>query len=247
MRYILQDLHRHKDPLPMQIVLADESFMDSLHRTEAQYVATSDDFKDEWEEYVKRLKHREGCCPHGPEEEREAYERVVTVMTNCEDKRLEWASEYVDHDWVQNSVSHFFEDEESLFYFVKDHPVDSVWQKYQSVWMDLDDVCGYCPSCDEPLSEEERWKPKEGDAHPFAEGCGICDSGFSQCLFNANSNPRDVYECNSCSWSDATQDIEGDETFISKHGRPFNWPPGAPYPPRRSFSGFPMDVPPYED
>lgn len=244
MRYL-----NKKEPLPLQIVLADESFMDDLHRIEAKYVATSSDYQDEWEEYVKRLKHREGCCPHGTEEEREAYERIVASMTNCEDKRLAWASEYVDHDWVRNSVSCFFEDEESIFYFIKDHTVDSVWQKYHLIWVDLDDVCGYCPSCDEPLSEEERWKPKEGDVHPFDKDCGreVCNSGLSLCLFNANGNPRGVYVCDSCNWSDVTQDIDGDETFISKNGRPFNWPPGAPYPPRRSFSGYPMDVPPYED
>jgi hypothetical protein len=231
----------------MQIVLADESFMAELHSTEAQYVATSSDYKDEWEEYVKRLKHREGCCPHGDEEEREAYQRVVASMTNCADKRLEWASEYVT-DWIRNSVSHFFSDEEGIFYFVKDHPVDSVWHKYHAKWLNLDDVHGYCPSCDEPLCVDDLLKVTKG-SHVFDKDCRMagCGDGASLCLFNAQGDSRDVYECNSCNWADATQDIEGDESFISKHGRPFNWPPGAPYPPRRSFSGFPMDVPPYED
>jgi hypothetical protein len=251
LRYMLQDLPKSKrrGSLPMQFVLADESFMENLHREEAKYVATCDDYRDEWEEYVKKLKHREGCCPHGPEEERAAYQRVVASMTNCADKRLEWANEFVDSDWIHDSVSRFFEDEESLFYFVDKYPVDSVWQKYHDKWLSLDEVCGFCPSCNEPLSEESRWKPKDSDAHFFDPNCllEVCNSGHSLCLFNTRGNPRDLFECSSCSWSDVTQDVEGDETFVSKHGRPFNWPPGAPYPPRCSFSGVPMNVPPYED
>lgn len=249
MQYLIRDLHRRKKSLHMQIVLADATFMDSLHHDEAKYVATSEAYQNEWEKHVKLNKHREGCCPHGTEEERETYQRVVMSTMNDIDKRYAWALDYVDTAQIQEHVSHLLDGEESLFYFVKDHPVDSVWQKCGTRWLNLDEVCGYCPSCDDPLSVEEQWKPKEGDAHPFEKGCNrsVCGDNAAVCLFNVNGNPRDVYECGLCNWSDVTQDIEGDENFVSKYRRPFNWPPGAPYPPRRSFSGSPMDVPPYED
>lgn len=247
---VILDGHRtRKKSLYTQIVLADEAFMDNLHHEEVKYVATSEDYQNEWEEHVKRDKHREGCCPHGTDVEREAYQRVVTSTTNNVDKRYKWAYDHVDTDQMENYVSHFFDGEEGLFYFVKDYPVDSVWQRYCKIWLDLDAVRGYCPYCGDPITENERWNPEEVDVHPYDKDCRriVCGDGAAMCLFDVNGKPRDVYECGVCDWADATCDIDGNKTFISIYGRPFNWPPGAPYPPRRSFSGSPMDVPPYED
>lgn len=248
MQSLIRDLHLHKTSLHVLIVLMDEWFMEGLHHNEVKYVATSDDYRDAWEEHVKQLKHREGCCPHGPEDERKEYERVVTTVTNDADKRYAWAGEYVDTDQMKECVSWLFDGEESLFYFVKDHPVDSVWDRHSAEWLNLDDVRGYCPSCYEPLSDEDRAVYETEKAHVFNPDCRECGwNAYSRCLYDADGKLRETFECACCNWSDATRDIDGDRSFVSKHGRPFNWPPGAPYPPRRSFSGSPMDVPPYED
>ena len=230
------------------IVTSDERYMDDLHAQEAKYIAESDDWLEDWLDYVKRELHQEDRCPHGCPEEQSAFKAAFDRMSQDPDKRYAWASERVDWDWIHGSVKNVFESEEGIYYFLKEHPVDSVWQKYAEQWVDLDDVKGYCPSCDEALTEETA-KTIPASSHFFDEHCeeGYCRESNSQCLFNHEGSLRKPYECPSCSWSDITEDVDGDETFVSKHGRPFNWPPGAPYPPRVSFTGLPMDVPPYED
>ncbi len=50
--------------------------------------------------------------------------------------------------------------------------------------------------------------------------------------------------CRSCN-----AEVEGvyDPEVLAVENRPFNWPAGAPYPPRRHFDGSPLDVPFYEE
>jgi len=230
-----------------QLVLCDERYIDALHYTEAKYIASDDGWLDDWREFVEAHLHGATCCPH---ENPERYKARVDWMLNDADARFTWARDRVDHGWICDSVESQFESEESIFYFLKDHPVDSVWAKEPRCWINLDAVLGFCPSCDEALLEKHLCSDEGGPPHPFNKDCSAahCESGASLCLYNKEGKIRDLFECLSCAWTDVTQDVgEEDETFVSKYGRPFDWPPGAPYPPRRSFSGFPMDVPPYED
>ena len=232
-----------------QLVLSDEGHMDVLHHQEAKYVAENDDHHADWEEYVRRRHHNHFQCPHGLPEERQAYQEAVDVMLKDEAARYDWASDYVDWQWVRDQVHSYFESEEATFYFLAQHPVDSVWSRYDEKWLPLDEVLGYCGSCDEPLTEDRilpdvnRGQPHRFDPECEADAC----RAMQFCLFDHEEKPRRIFQCDLCSWTDTTDDFDGEESFISKHGRPFNWPPGAPYPPRCSFTGYPMDVPPHED
>jgi hypothetical protein len=232
-----------------QIVLADEHYMETLNYEEAKYIAASVDWAEDWHAYAERRLHRAECCPHGSPEEQQAFADALQRMLTNEDERFTWACEVVDGNWTRDTVEHHFQDEESIFYFLKEHPVDSVWLKERQEWQSLDNVIGFCPSCNEPLLEINLWNLAGVSRHAFNPECDVdvCVNSHARCLFDERRVPRAVFECAGCLWVDATEDVEGDETFLSKHGRPFNWPPGAPYPPRRSFSGYPMDVPPHED
>lgn len=235
----------------IEVVLSDERFTEQLHHEGTKYVAESPDYADDWSEYVHDKHHRAGACPHGSDDEREAFERRVAKTLKDESEKYAWASDRVDWDWVKNSVECFFQDGESIYYFLKEHPIDSAWHRNGERWVALEDIRGFCPSCDEVLDDEDVVDHVE-DPHVHNPDCenAVCRTTGAHCVFDDNGKLRLMFSCGNCNWFDAVDQDRPDETpYMARNNtkRPFNWPPGAPYPPRRSFSGYPMDVPPYEE
>ena len=234
-----------------EVVLSDERFIDNLQHEEAKYIVESEDYNDDWSMHVRDKHHTHDACPHGSDEEKETFQARVERELKDQDAKYRWALDRVDWHWVNDSVSCFFQDADATFYFLKDHPVDAVWHRNSGRWLSLGDVRGYCPSCDEPLDDEDRVQQVEAP-HPYNEDCenDICRTAGAHCVFDEQSVLRPLYTCGNCNWLDVHDKDRPDETpFMERNNikRPFDWPPGAPYPPRRSFSGYPMDVPPYEE
>lgn len=234
-------------------LLSSQSYIDNLQYTEIKSIIASGDWNDEWREYVKRRVHVWDQCPNGTKEERHAYGAAFRKLIKNEDKKWEWASERIDWEWLKDQILCMTEQNpEGVACVLKAHPVDEVWQSSNERWIDLSDVTVFCPECAEPMDGCNRNAPEGVEPHPFAYSNSGCDCAYSAelgehmtCLFNRAGEPRPRFQCPGCGHKAALDSLE--DSFTYHYGRPSDWPPGAPYPPRRSFVGEPMDVPPWQD
>lgn len=180
--------------------------------------------KDEWEEHCRDSLHGEGLCPHSPdEEERKRYHAAYEKKLNNKDALEEWHRERLNEDWYSygQRVDEDCCQIEFVEWFLKEHPIDGCVRYLNGEYfgkVDLEDIVGYCPECNQPATQ----------ADLGGEGK---DPWFFTC-----------YCCNT-----QIDNIAPEEDYIQAYGRPFYWPPDAPFPPRRHFDGTPLDVPFYED
>jgi hypothetical protein len=240
-------------------LLASQSYLDDLQNDEVDYIIHDADYDREWRDHVKWAIHRGDRCPHGSREERHAYGAAFRKTIKDESEKRNWAYVRVDYEWIKELVLGMTEqDVEGIEIFLKKHPVEEVWQASTGRWVDLTDVVVFCPECDEPIEDIEQDYPAELGSHRYGGqlslsgfvACALCAEHpelgeHMACLFNHRGEPRKRFRCPSCSHTGALDAIEG--SFLVRYGRPPDWPPGAPYPPRRGFLGEPMDVPPWQD
>jgi hypothetical protein len=230
------------DPVTRQLI-SNEKYMETLYEAEVG-IYMSDDWAADW---------REVCEQQNPrlwKEKKKDYTKRVDDKFNDASARYRWASDRVDFsemvDWVQSMVT----DNTSFAHFLREHPVDSIYSENLESWMSIDDIVGFCPSCDNILTEEDvaPIAVDEDKKHVYASqliSC-FCEGDLADkmwCNFDHDLRPRVVVDCG-CGFIGAMDDIEG--TWTERFGKPIDWPPNAPYPPRRGFAGDPMDVPFYE-
>ena len=240
-------------------LLASQAYLDDLQSQEVDDIVSDSDYDREWRNHVKWAIHRGDRCPHGSREERHAFGAAFRKMIKDDSKKRDWAYERVDYEWIKDQILNMTEqDVEGIEYFLEKHPVDEVWQASTNRWLDLDDVKAFCPDCDEPVDAVMDGFPDGLESHQYygrlsrggSTACALCTEHSElgehmACLFDYRGKPRRRFRCPSCSYTDALDSIEG--SFLVRYGRPSDWPPGAPYPPRRGFLGEPMDVPPWQD
>lgn len=222
-------------------LITSENYTQRLWEAEVKHLVESDDYVDEWREYCEDRCHNFRRCPSETPEE---YKEAVEEMFNDEDERYRWANDRLEWDWVLECTSNIVEDDESVLWFLKEHPVEEVYSKVENEWYDLDEVLGYCFECDEPCTKAHLVKigiEDMPDPHFFNPECCVCPAIDSDdnivCLFNYKEERRLVVECPNCRETFVGDDIQ------TKQKRPFNWPPGIPYPAYWSFSGDYLNAP----
>lgn len=210
-----------------------ERYMDDLFNQELEHQVKEDIYRDEWEEHCVDKTHRDGCCPNSADlKERKDYEDTLAKRLADDSAREEWYRTRMNDDW-QWLAEHLDEDcqqVEFIEWFLEKHPIDGALRYYNSEEygkVDLADIVGYCPECNQPAKADE--------IRPMAAPYETAEDG------KAITEPTLVCAC--CN----AETPLNDEEFIKGHNRPFNWPPDAPYPPRRHFDGTPLDVPFYEE
>ncbi len=246
MQDFVQARRRREEHVPWVefILTSDERYVEDLQLKEAEYMCKSTDYQEDWEEHVKHAVHGEGHCPHSEnEEEREAYEKAYARLLNDENKKWQWAWERIDWDWTREQIEFMVDCVEGVWHLLLEHPVEEVYQASSESWLDIEDVVAFCPGCCEPMTASDAQKVSSKTPHPFTEEDHECfdgPNGFEGdvCFFDDHAMPRTYFECPSCGASDFW------DSRLDK--KPPNWPPGAPWPPRRGFAGEPMDVPFYE-
>lgn len=231
----------------------DEAYISHLIELIATDYAEEEDYRDDWEDFVRSQIHGEGCCPHEDEDAQHAYQTAYEKKVNDSFQRRSWAYQRVDVDQVIEDLRDSLGDAEGIAFFLEQHPVSEVWQAHTSQWVDIEDVWGYCPGCDEPQTVEAFTivPPVNCAPHPHQVDCRVCDAGegLALCAYDTQGNVRPRFQCPGCLHTgEYTDDLDDalTETFTERHGRPFAWPPGAPYPPRRGFAGEPLEIPPWE-
>lgn len=204
----------------------DTSYMEYLAGQEVKYQVEDDVYGDEWEEHVRDATHRDGCCPNSkdPQERKEYKERFKKRLDDA-DAKHQWLWDRLDWDVLRDWTVQECERWEFFQEFLGKHPVYGLITTYdEHRFIELEDVVGFCPKCDNPGTKEDLSYSNGGDSlydHLWMFCCPACREKFV------------VDECE-------------EDRFIEEHGHPFNWPPGAPYPPRRGFLGEPMEAPPWE-
>jgi hypothetical protein len=245
-------------PTLAQILIHDERYMDGLQEAEVDSLMADEESQDDWIAHVDWHVHRKGSCPHGTILQQEAYATAFREMRTDDCDREAFFRDRVDWndlrawvtDWATNSV-------ECIASFLREHPVEAVYQQRNEEWIFIEEVLAFCPDCGEPIAElrdeynapvEHLWE--EAGALYSPGPCAICDGNESLgenmgCLYDLEGNLRPLFCCPDCSFQFTTDDLDG--TFVENYGRPATWPRDAPYPPRRGFLGEPMDVVPWED
>lgn len=203
-----------------ETLCSDCHYMDDLATQEVDYCLTDDCYRDEWEEHVKSRVHTDSRCPHSPsKKEREAYTEELKKMREDEDAKRKWLWRTMfEWDLIRDQVENMVADEEGIMYFLKEHPVSGAMidRGGEYAFRALDDIVGYCPECGSPATKDDIGPGKE----LWLE-----------------------FQCDSCG---AIMDIDDPALGGKDCKRPFDWPPGAPFPPRQGFDGTPFDVPPWE-
>lgn len=206
-------------------VCADERFMDDLARAEVDHWVEDDCYGDEWEEACKKETHAV-YCPH---EDAELYKEELARRLKDEDAKRMWLErEIFEWDDIREFVNMMFDSWEGVVRFLKEHPITAIIAVSQHdpseyCVVEIEEVVGYCPECNAPAKAED----------------------ISLTFETEDEHSRRELSCWACS---STSFVDDDEkSFAQAFGRPFNWPPGAPWPPRRSIDGTPLDVPFYEE
>ena len=218
-----------------EVLLADESYCNKLVEDEVSCYMSSD-WIDEWQEH---------CAGD--------LDKFKDV-----NKRYEWAYGYVEFEHISDMVKMWCDDVDWVKDFLKAHPIESVegngWDRSK---YDFDEVRGFCRECGEPqvaedvttlMSLEEVDSADKPPPHPYAADCQEigCVEANVGCLYNHDGSAlRLGYRCSYCGDVDPLV-LYGNEDPGNRHP-PFNWPPGAPWPPRRGFLGEPMEMPPWEE
>lgn len=238
----------NKWPAVVRMLISDEQYMDGLRQAEVDYKVKSGEWDEDWETFCRNEVHDHLCCPNGSDEEKAQYERRFEKLFRDPNAKEKWADDGVDFDDLADQVKNDFDAPESIMYFLKEYPIESVAGPF-GMWRDIDDVVGFCPDCDEPLTKEHVGRvdtlEKGNDTvqrHRF--GSARCDCGDHQhlnCLFDRSRNFREVFKCCHCGKIDALDSLEG--TFEERWQKPFHWPPGAMYPPNRGFAGQHLALP----
>jgi len=237
-------------------MLACEAFMDAQQNQEIKYIMNSIEHAADWKEFVRDHIHDSYKCPHGTKEQRRAYGTAFRKYIKDEQKKWEWASNLTEWDWVAENIIETTNDLEGIAHWLKEHPVEEVYQFSHEKWIDISDVLVFCPECDEPMEKRNVLieMPTGGiSKHVYGsedgDYCFDCkdhsDLGDMLCFFDLMGSPRKRCYCPNCGHIAALDSLEG--SFIERNHCPPDWPPGAPYPPRRGFLGEPMDVPPWQD
>jgi hypothetical protein len=195
------------------MLLSDETYLERIATEEVEFYIRDNTYADEWEDRCKRLAHREGRCPHVAEENA-AFQKELDALRHNEDKKRQWLWEaYIDYEFIREQVLEWSTEEESIFYFLKEHPIEGCFRagKHGGAWtyLRLDEIAGWCFECNQPLGNDS-----------FYEACPGCYS---------------------------TWDADVDNDVIATYGRPFDWPPNAPWPARTHFDGSPLLVGPWEE
>lgn len=214
-------------------LLGSEQYMENLFEAELDYQVKDGVYDDEWEDHCRDVAHREGRCPHASEKEKAQYETFFKDILENENRREEWYRRRMndDWDWLQDHVLNTASDVYGILHHLKEHPVDgclAVWNNEKFAMYTLDEIVGYCPECNQPATEEH--------IRPIAPPYPTNEDGEAQFLYP-------TLDCKCC----GAETPLDDEEFLRTHKRPFEWPPGAPWPPRRGFLGEPMEASPWEE
>lgn len=228
------------DSLARQLI-SSERYMQTLHEGEvAQYM--SEDWDDIW---------RERCEFKNPrlwKERKKAWTARVNEDFEDENLRHQWAARYVDFDQLVDFVVEMTSNNESLAAFLRDHPVNAVYDSRSNRWVDLTAIVGFCPECESLMLPDDLVTARSDvQPHVFTREECPCEHIVSSmmCNFDHHASPRSMVICPNCDFAAATDNIE--ETWAERFSIPLEWPPNAPYPPRRGFAGEPLDVPFYEE
>ena len=247
-----------QEPTLGMVLTHDNEYMEHLHELEVNCCMEDEDGQDAWIVNVGWHTHRDGRCPHGTELERETYEHAYKKMLTDEDQRRRYFEERVDWQWLQDTVTAWTEESLTcIAEFLKEHPVEAVYQRRNEEWIDIGDVLAFCPDCGEPIAGlwddydvpvEHTWQQQKGLYSPGPSK--LCEGSeslgeYMGCLYDPQGNLRPLFCCPDCGFQFTTDDLDG--TFVEHYGRPATWPRDAPYPPRRGFLGEAMDVVPWED
>lgn len=231
-------------------LVSDEGYMDKLRDLEAAYY-TSSEADDEWREYCVSRTVKENLYDEGTEDFKEDVQRRFDDSS----ERNGWAYDMVDWDWLADIVKTLTDEVDEIAYFLKEHPVDKVQApRRDNDIIDIDKVAGYCTDCAMPITAEDLAPhpaivSEEILAHAYDAECGFCDAGHFNCYFDAGAKPRVFYRCPYCSSDCApVEPLNGEHLYADRNNsRPFYWPPGADWPPRRTFTGSPDEDPPWEE
>ena len=207
-------------------LLQDEDFLNDWAEQEVDYWIKDGCYDDEWEAHVTRVVHKDGLCPNSADpEERKEYEEAFQKLLKDEDDKRQWLNEHI-FEWsdIHETINEACDYDGYVADFLKKHPVNGVARGYGDnyEYFKLEDIVGYTACCGLPVTREDLHLSEETDER---------HSGT-------------FVQCPNCCEEECVDDLEG---FVFTHGRPFDWPPGAPYPPRRHFDGTPLEAAPWED
>lgn len=226
--------------------------MDKAREDEATAYMDSD-WDEQWHDACVAAIEKKGP---NEEDDKEEFDALVKERFDDKQEREMWATDYVEWDCVVDNLKTMCEDIDGIDWFLKDHPVEDVQANgSEGEVHSLTDVAGYCFECNEPQTWKSLTKHTflmEGSSdvappHKFSPLCDTCEVDRGDCAYDPDGDPRMFYFCNYCGDIGPVQSFPGEVHIHPKNPQPFNWPPGAPWPPRRTFAGTPDEVPPWED
>lgn len=208
-------------------LLHDDSFVDERMRNELKYAIEDGFYDDEWEDHCRREAHQEGRCPH-VRKQKKAYQQAFEKLFHDKEEKSEWIwRSYIQWDDIAQQIYSWDADE--LFYFLKDYPIDGCMRSANGEWENvlLQNIIGWCPECNAPTVAED-----------------LCERPRHELDAAGPAEQVEQVHCPSCN---SDSDIENPILFTHAHARPFDWPPGAPWPPRATFCGSPLMLGPWEE
>jgi hypothetical protein len=214
-----------------------EDYMDAFAETEREYRVSSD-CDDEWKVFCKEKA-----------EDDELDEEELAALIADKDKRRDWAYDQFDPQWAWDQIKEECEEIWFIHGLLKKYPVIAVRPNFDFSFILLEEILGYCPGCNFPILQDDVVEADgnlhQAKPHRYKNQCQKCPANIT-CGWDSHGEPRTYAQCESCSEYIFFKD-DCDGPWLARFDRPFNWPPGAPYPPRLDFAGGPDGPPPWQE
>ena len=154
---------------------ADDSYMEQLARDQIDYWVQDGVYDDVWAECCKKRAHAAYCPHENPDEYRADLERRLSD----EAEKRTWLQEYM-FDWedIRDQINDCCEDGYFVEQFLKEHPITGVLviDCGERRVIDIDNIVGYCPSCDTPAEAHNLLHPDVAEKDEILQTELVCSA-----------------------------------------------------------------------